>query len=64
MPKVRGPKPLAALAWVPGRQVPPRLLAVACNGALLGATMDATMAASDVWKEATRKVQRKSVFWG
>eukprot|EP00434_Breviolum_minutum_P025028 symbB.v1.2.022108.t1/scaffold1948.1/size95323/2 len=44
------PTPLAALAWVPGRQVPPRLLAVACSGTLLGATMDAT-AASDVWKE-------------
>lgn len=41
--------------------MPPRLLAVACSGALLGATMDAT-AASDVWKEATRKLREKNMM--
>lgn len=40
--------------------MPPRLLAVACSGALLGATMDAT-AAGDVWKEATRKLREKKI---
>lgn len=49
---------MAALAWVRGRQVPPRLLAIACNGALLGATMDAT--AADVWKEAFPENSQKT----
>ena len=40
--------------------MPPRLLAVACSGALLCATMDAT-AAGDVWKEATRKLREKKI---